>query len=87
MTALRATDERPAQQPVRPLIVGLVCVLGVVGAVFTVQSIPRVEWTSQCWAAGGRVMSHARGSEPYLAHGSVISYTCEGPAGLIGSWP
>ena len=87
MTALHATDLGRARQPVRPLIIGLVCVLGAVGGVFTVQAIPRVEWTRQCSVAGGRVVSHAGGNEPYLAHGSVISYTCEGPDGQISSWP
>ncbi len=87
MTAPPATDERRAQQPVRPLIIGLACVLGVVGGVFVVQAVPRLEWTRQCWAGGGQVVSHAGGFEPYLAHGSVISYTCEGPDGLISSWP
>jgi len=87
MTALPATDRRRAQQPVRPLIIGLVCVLGLAGGVFTVQAIPRWEWTKQCTAAGGQVVRHAGGNEPYLARGSVISYTCEGPYGLISSWP
>ena len=87
MTALHATDTRRVQQPVRPLIIGLVCVFGIVGGVFAMQAIPRLEWTKQCSAAGGQVVSHAGGNDPYLAHGSVISYTCEGSDGLISSWP
>lgn len=76
MTRLQATDTRRAQQPVRPLIIGQVCVLGIVGGVLAVQAIPRFEWTKQCAAAGDQVVSHAGGNAPYLAHGSVISYTC-----------
>ena len=61
MTALHATDSRWVQQLVRPLIIGLVCVLGIVSGVFTVQGIPRSEWARQCSATGGQVVSHARG--------------------------
>jgi hypothetical protein len=87
MTALDAIDPGRVHQSVRPLIIGLVCVLGIVGGVFVMQAIPRFEWTKQCSVAGGQVVSHAGGNEPYLARGSVISYTCEGPYGLISSWP
>ena len=87
MAALQASDARRVQQPVRPLIIGLVCVLGMVGGVCAVQAIPRLGWTRQCSVAGGQVVSHAVGNEPYLAHGSVISYTVEGPDGLTSSWP
>ena len=87
MTALHAADARRVQQSVRPLIIGLVCVLGMVGGVFAVQAIPRLEWAKQCDAAGGQVVSHAGGNDPYLADGSVISYTCEGSDGVISSWP
>ena len=38
-------------------------------------------------AATTTMLSHAGGSDPYLAHGPVISYTCEGRDGLISSWP
>ena len=69
----RAQRQGPSQ---RSLLIGLVVVLAVVGGVFAVRSIPRWQWESQCRAAGGQVTSQAGGVEPYLAHGSVISYRC-----------
>lgn len=76
-----------SQLPLRSLIIGLVVVLTVVGSVFAVRSIPRWQWESHCRDTGGRVVSHAGGHEPYLAHGSQISYTCEGSDGVISTWP
>lgn len=81
---------RPTERPpqVRSLVLGLVCVLSVVGGVFAVQSVPRWQWADRCREGGGRVVSHASGHEPYLAHGSAISWTCEGaPPGVATSWP
>ena len=77
--------ERP--QPGRPLVVGLVSVLSVVGGVAAAQSVPRWQWAEQCRHAGARVVSHAGGREPYLAHGSTISWTCEAADGIRSSWP
>lgn len=87
MTALHPSAARDTRQPVGPLILGLVSVLGIVGGVFAVQSIPRLAWMSQCSAAGGTVVSQAGGNEPYLAHGSIISYTCEGPTRPVSPHP
>lgn len=80
---------RPAAppQPVRPLVVGLVSVLSVVGVVVAVQSAPRWQWAERCRAAGGQVSSHADGHEPYLAHGSTITWTCRAADGRTTSWP
>ena len=80
------TTSTPRRAPLRSLLIGLVVVLAVVGSVFVVRSIPRWQWERQCADAGGHVVSHASGVQPYLAHGSVISYTCEGPAGLISTF-
>lgn len=87
MTEQLSAQPQRVQLPLRSLIIGLVVVLTVVGSVFAVRSIPRWQWESHCRDTGGRVVSHAGGHEPYLAHGSQISYTCEGSDGVISTWP
>lgn len=87
MTEQLSAQPQRVQPPLRSLIIGLVVVLTVVGSVFAVRSIPRWQWESHCRDTGGRVVSHAGGHEPYLAHGSQISYTCEGSDGVISTWP
>lgn len=86
VTTQQIIETQRQRPPARSLIIGLIVVLAVVGGVFVVRSIPRWQWEQQCAAAGGQVLSHATGSAPYLAHGSVISYTCEGPSGPISTW-
>ena len=86
--AQRTTHQRPTTSSVRQLVIGLVCVFLVVGGVFAVQSIPRVQWEDRCREAGGQVVRQSGGLEPYLAPGSVIRYTCVDPSGgVISSWP
>ncbi|HEY5978884.1 MAG TPA: hypothetical protein VIT41_04540 [Microlunatus sp.] len=56
---------------VRQLVIGLVCVLIVVGTVFTIQSIRRMAWEGRCVEAGGQVLRQTGEMEPYLAPGST----------------
>lgn len=84
----RTAGQRPTTSSVRQLLIGLVCVFLVVGGVFAVQSIRRVQWEGRCVEDGGRVARQSGGVEPYLAPGSVIGYTCVGSSGsVISSWP
>jgi len=79
--------QRPTTSPVRQLLIGLVCVFLVVGGVFAVQSIRRVQWEGRCVEDGGQVLRQAGEMEPYLAPGSVIGFLCIDPAGnTLGSW-
>ncbi|HEY5784741.1 MAG TPA: hypothetical protein VIT65_08185 [Microlunatus sp.] len=86
--AQRTARQRPTTSSVRQLLIGLVCVCLVVGGVFAVQSIRRVQWEGRCREAGDQVVRQSGGVEPYLAPGSVTGYTCVDPSGIvISSWP
>ena len=83
-----AERPRATTSSVRQLITGLICVFVVVGGVFAIQSVLRVQWEGRCVEAGGHVLRQSGGVEPYLAPGSVIGYTCVDPAGTaISLWP